>query len=146
MKPWIRIFRGLPGSGKTTAAQGYGDALVVSADDYFMQSGEYRFDATKLREARKACLKNFITAIENAEECGYRWIIVDNTNTTPVEIAPYYAVAEALGMLNIAIFEYRITVEQAFQRNTHNVPRHSIERMAQNMDMPLPPWWRIERA
>lgn len=58
----------------------------------------YRFDPAKLPEAHAQCLKKFIrTAQGNTGGALGDVIIVDNTNSTVAEIAPYYAIAEAYG-------------------------------------------------
>jgi predicted kinase len=53
------LLRGLPGSGKSTLARSLttNDAIHIEADMFFVDSstGEYRFDATKLKDAHKWC-------------------------------------------------------------------------------------------
>ena len=48
------LLRGLPGSGKSTFANLLG-GIHVEADQYFMQDGEYKFDASKLKQAHNWC-------------------------------------------------------------------------------------------
>ena len=60
------LLRGLPGSGKSTLAAQLGGSLVEE-DRYFMQYGDYKFDASKLKEAHAWC----------REQVG-KWMEVDN--------------------------------------------------------------------
>lgn len=85
----VIILSGISGSGKST----YGRKLlegalwtsVCSADDYFMVGSEYRFDASKLSLAHGQCFKKFIDLLKGGDQV----VVVDNTNTSVVEIAPY---------------------------------------------------------
>ena len=49
------LLRGLPGSGKSTLAKSL-DGIHIEADQFFMAGGEYKFDASKLKEAHNNCL------------------------------------------------------------------------------------------
>jgi adenylate kinase family enzyme len=55
----LYILRGLPGSGKSTLAKSLSNALTghIEADMFFVdkESGEYRFDPTKLGQAHSWC-------------------------------------------------------------------------------------------
>lgn len=119
----VTILRGISGSGKTTyASKHYPNTLVVSADHFFGTPPRYKFDPEKLPEAHNTCLRLFIEAVRNG-----RAVVVDNTNTTVEEIAPYYALAEAYGHeVEIVTIEFDPLV--AAQRNVHNVPLEAIER------------------
>ena len=48
------LLRGLPGSGKSTFAKSLG-GIHIEADQYFMQDGEYKFDASQLKHAHNYC-------------------------------------------------------------------------------------------
>ena len=48
------LLRGLPGSGKSTLAESLGN-MNIEADEYFMDGDEYKFDASKLKEAHAWC-------------------------------------------------------------------------------------------
>ena len=56
----VIIMRGLPGSGKSTEAKSYiltHGAVVVSADDFFMVAGKYRYNPAKIGDAHVACMR-----------------------------------------------------------------------------------------
>jgi adenylate kinase family enzyme len=48
------LLRGLPGSGKSTFAKQICNQHI-EADMFFIQDGEYKFDASKLKEAHAWC-------------------------------------------------------------------------------------------
>ena len=121
---------GLPGSGKSTLAHQLtrGQAFcMVSADSFFMENGVYQFNASRLPQAHNQCLRNFAEALHGQYD-GSGGIIVDNTNCSLTEIAPYYRLAQA--------YNYKPTVlyipadaETCAQRNVHGVPLEGILKM-----------------
>lgn len=146
----VIILSGVPGSGKSTLAKSIvvnAPAVICSADNYFMVDGEYRFDPTKLGEAHAACLHRFTRSLITARD--QTWakddnIIVDNTNTTALEMAPYVALAAAFGA-ECEIVTAVCDPEVAHARNTHGVPLAGVKRMAQAIrDRKLPPFWNVK--
>jgi tRNA uridine 5-carbamoylmethylation protein Kti12 len=144
MNKTLYLVRGLPGSGKTTFATTLvrdltessdmwnptvSDACVVSADDYFMVSGRYEFQGTRLPEAHKHCRDSVIGCMMN----GINHIFVANTFTTVKEMEPYYEMANEHGYMVVSmIIENRHGGE-----NVHNVPEHVINRMKNRFDVKL---------
>lgn len=136
----VVIMQGLPGSGKSTYAQNYG-GLVVSADDYFVElgGGTYKFDPSRLSEAHGQCFRRFVEAVTSKTP----HVVVDNTNTTPMEISPYYLGAQAYGY-DVEIVRVECPSYIAAARNTHGVSEATIHAMEKRMnESPLPPWWRL---
>lgn len=136
----VTILCGVPGSGKSALARELKPDIVCSADDFFMtQSGEYRFDPSKLGEAHAQCLRKF--AYQMVAYGGNRHIVVDNTNTTVAEIAPYAALALAYGY-ELDIVTVKCSPEKAHARNQHGVPFAAVQAMAKRLDArELPPYW-----
>ena len=102
--------------------------------------GRYHFDPSKLSEAHGACFKEYILALQDAETR----VIVDNTNTTTEEIAPYILGAQAFGYTSVIITIDPSTqyLERFANRNSHGVSLASIRRQAGNIQTRrLPPWW-----
>jgi predicted kinase len=142
----VVILRGIPGSGKSTRAEeAYSGHEVCSADDYFRNFyGVYKFDARALPAAHRACLLKFEALLIAGTE---HIIVVDNTNLTAAEIAPYYALAEAHG------YDPRIedmnpgtvkAIARQAGRRYKAVPPETIERMAHlkaAADPTLPARW-----
>ena len=71
-------------------------------------------------------------------------IVVDNTNTTAVELAPYVRLCEAFGVKYEIVF-IRVPFGRACKRNVHAVPEATIWNMFQNLlSERLPAWWKIK--
>jgi predicted kinase len=134
----VIILSGLPGSGKSTfGKRKYPHALKFSADDAFETPEGYKFDPSRISEAHAACLRGFLAALQAKASL----IVVDNTNTSAVEIAPYAALALAFGA-TVEIVTVRCSAEDALRYNTHGVGEKTIMYMAQSLDeRKLPPWW-----
>jgi predicted kinase len=149
------IMRGLPGAGKTYTAltiSNYADdhceVVRVSADDYFYgEDGVYRFDLSKLPQAHGECFRKAVSWATNPRlPTRSRLILVDNTNISAWEVAPYMALAQAY-----AIPAYILTVDcgqaECMKRNSERSPDRKVpEVVLANMAMrffeeKLPPWW-----
>jgi predicted kinase len=93
------LLRGLPGSGKTTLANQLGGSLV-EADRYFMEYGDYKFDASKLKEAHAWCREQVQNWMEtNGRGFDVPRIVVSNTFTQEWEMKPYYDLAKEHGYM-----------------------------------------------
>lgn len=148
----VVLLSGIPGSGKSrharalleraaeydAAGRSYANVVVVSADNYFLdEAGIYRFDVAKLGEAHGACMRAFLKAVGSE----VRTVVVDNTNTTTLELAPYYAVARALGY-EVEIVTVLCDPAVAAARNTHGVSLAGCVAMdARLRAREIPPYW-----
>jgi len=132
-----RIMMGPSGSGKSKIAEAM-MAEVVSADKL---PGLYRedgsIDFSLLSDAHNQCLAKFMLCVGHGLD-----VTVDNTNTTLVEIAPYIAVANALGAtVEVVCVGFRSAVKPPRDpaiaaytaRNVHSVPEHVIFRQISNL-------------
>lgn len=133
----VTILAGIPGSGKSSwVKKNRPGALICSADDYFVFSdGKYQFDAQQLGEAHRHCMSRFLTALS----CETSDIVVDNTNTTLDQIAPYIAVAEAY-RANVEVVGLFALAQEAYDRCVHDVPLRQIERMEKNLVHMMKRW------
>lgn len=141
----VIILRGVPGSGKSTYVKRNPNAVVVSADHYFTDDkGLYNFDPTKLPLAHAKCLREFVDALLNHRD----WeqdveIVVDNTNTSVMEVAPYAALALAYGA-SLRVVTLKCDPVAAAARNVHGVPESTVLAMAKRLEDETPrlaPWW-----
>jgi predicted kinase len=121
------LLRGLPGSGKSTLAK-----LIcnqhVEADMFFMQDGEYKFDASKLKQAHEWCQSR----AESWMEKGYN-VVVSNTFTREWEMGAYYDLARKYG--------YRVHSLVVENRhggvNEHGVPDDVLDQMQDRFEFKL---------
>jgi predicted kinase len=135
MKKELILLRGLPGSGKSTLAKSLSNASTgyIEADMYFIQNGEYKFDASKLRQAHAWC-QNQVEHWMGPN--GFYKIIVSNTFTQEWEMEAYYQLAEQYGYR-----VYSLIVEnrhgESEDTNTHNVPLETIQKMRERFQIKL---------
>jgi predicted kinase len=141
----VIVLRGVPGSGKSTLAKRLqpDPKFIYSADDYFKNpiTGIYEFDRNKLGQAHGMCLRrfNFDALLGWNQDV----LVVDNTNTTAIEVAPYAALALAYGH-NLKVITILTEVQPAFERNIHQVPLKSIKPMNSRLYQSknkLPEYW-----
>jgi predicted kinase len=129
----VRVFRGLPGSGKSTLAKAWIDAAVCSADEFHMRDGYYDWKPENAGNAHGWCLRKYVTTLHALTPK----ILVDNTNVTIWEMAPYCALALAYDY-KLTVFTIECDVELAVARNIHKVPRGTILNMAANLALHTP--------
>ena len=122
------LLRGLPGAGKSTFANLLG-GIHVEADQYFMQDGEYKFDASKLKQAHNWCKLR----VEHSMEDGANKITVSNTFTQEWEMEAYFDLAKQ--------WNYRVTSLIVENRhggvNVHGVPDDKLEQMKNRFEIKL---------
>lgn len=155
----VFIISGLPGSGKSTLAKNYtydSKTIILSADDYFMSEGIYKFDPSKIGDAHKDCFNRFLNVLQEDtllrktekiwNSCNYIYdaVIVDNTNIEAWEISPYWMVATGLGY-NVKIIEVHTSLKFCVENNKHDVP-YNVLRMMQSKwtARQLPAHWHVE--
>lgn len=134
------IMQGLPGSGKSFHAKNIGFRKeIVSADDYpglYTPAGYQRNLAGK---AHADCFKRTMDFLRYGVD-----VVVDNTNSTAIEVAPYVLLGQALGA-ETTLVTVIADPEIAFKRQTHNVPEATFQRMLYNLrNFSAPPYWPIE--
>lgn len=124
------LFQGISGGGKSTlvgrlaADPTLAPLAVASADAYpglyvpVTEDGTTRigFSFMLLGAAHGACMRAVIDALREG-----RNVVVDNTNTSNEEVAPYLLVAAAYGA-TARIIRVSCDPETAWKRNTHGVP------------------------
>lgn len=131
MEKVLILVRGLPGAGKTTFAHIIESEpnMVFSADDYFMDDGEYKFDASLLDKAHKHCLND----TERYMRWGAKRIIVANTFTTKKEMKPYFEIADKHGYTVFSV----IVENRHGNKSIHNVPKETVNKMNARFDIQL---------
>lgn len=124
--------------------------MIVSAGNYFRPGGDYVFDPRGVEEAHAICLRDFAHRVQGMPK-GFVFVlrgipgsgksawakandgpdklIVDNTNATVAELAPYCALALAFEH-QLQIRTFIVTPEQAMARQSKNIPVPKLIVMA----------------
>ena len=123
----LYLLRGLPGAGKSTLAEQLANTHL-EADMYFSKDGEYKFDATKLKDAHEWCRFE----CERAMVWNLK-IAVSNTFTQEWEMKAYYDLAKQYGYRVFSI----IVENRHGGVNEHNVPAETLEKMKQRFEIKL---------
>lgn len=117
--------------------------LVCSADDFHMADGTYKFDPKNIGKAHDYCLSKYLANFL-PDAPFYNTIIVDNTNLTAWEIAPYYRLAE-MHQHAVRIVRVYCDFEKAVRRGVHNVPPAKVWQMWLTLcNEKLPAHWNEE--
>lgn len=120
MPKTVYIFRGIPGSGKSTiAAKLVGKSNVFEADQFFIKDGEYCHNPKLIKEAHAYCAD----CMEEACKNGVSPIAVANAATRLWEMSVYRHIADKYGY---AVVE--LTVESDFS-NVHEISQEKIFKM-----------------
>lgn len=139
-KQTVILIAGLPGSGKSSLARKhihkyYGDQngnlhLICESDLFFTTpSGEYRYDASQIKNAHNWCYLNFYKKLIIDRS---PLVIVSNTFTRVWERQQYIDLCNEYNIAyNIIVPEtqWAWDVDECFKRNTHSVPLDVIQRM-----------------
>jgi len=147
----VIILRGGSGAGKSTWIRKNipsESSTIFSADSFFTEGdGTYSFDPTKLKEAHRACLLGFIDRCRFIHKDGNgllpdETLVVDNTNSSLAEFAPYAEIALAYG-LEVLIVTFIYDPVAAFKRNTHGTPLTKCMEQHQRIQIntSLIPYW-----
>ena len=124
----LYIIRGVPGSGKTTLAAKMLDRAMIDsfyeADDHMVDdSGNYRFDPSRLKHCHNECQRSVRHALRN------EWsVAVSNTFTRKWEMQPYLDMAEELGI------QVTVLVCQGEFDNVHGVPADKVRVMRERFE------------
>lgn len=139
---------GVSGAGKSTwvRANTYGEVVVCSSDPWHVGPEGYAYEPSMARYAHAACLRKFLLNLRDEPPHGYlrpneQFLVVDNTNTTIAELAPYVALTQAfLPHPQLEIVCIKADPEACKERTQHNTPSQVIDLMALNLDQTFSQW------
>lgn len=118
------LIRGLPGSGKSTLAKLLHGFVHLEADMYFMRSGQYCYDASKISDAHGWCLFKAGQAISQR-----RNVVVSNVFARICEMDPYIELAARYGI------QTNIVEAKGNFENVHHVPEDKIQLMKERWEV-----------
>ena len=136
------LLRGLPGAGKSTVAKElvklsyvpyeecYYYAEAFETDNYFINDkGEYKFDASKIKEAHEWNKQQ----VENSMKSGQEYVIVSNTFTTEKELEPYLLLAKQYDYNVVSL----VVENRHGNKNVHGVPDETLTKMKNRFNLKL---------
>jgi predicted kinase len=129
MEKDLIILRGLPNSGKSAFATMFNTKAICCADEYLVHDDTYIWDYRYLDSAHKWCerkCRRFMKA--QAER-----IVIANTSVTVRQFQVYLDLAK---QFNYKVFSVIIETRHD-NKNTHNVPIKTIEKMRKRFEIQL---------
>jgi predicted kinase len=138
------IMQGIAGSGKSRVARRLvrpGRRVrpaIVSADLFPGLYAADGFHRELLGAAHKACFRAAVELVSGGEN-----VVVDNTNLSALEMAPYVALGAAFGY-EVEIVRVLCPQLVAYRRQTHGVPLAVHRGMARQLKrFQAPPYWDV---
>ena len=124
------LVRGVSGSGKSTIAPMFENAVLVSTDDFFLDEyGEYIFDANSLVINHQFCQLAVRMMMQDDEKL----IVVHNTFTAVWEMDAYFDLAREHGYA-----VHTIIVENRHgSKNVHDVPQDVVKAQKERFSVTL---------
>ena len=122
----LAIIRGIPGSGKSTAAKKLAAKYNLEHfenDEYLMKDGKYIWTPIAAKNAAKQCFNDTINALKSGKS-----VVVSNTFITKRAIDNYVNAAKQIGV-DVKVF--RATGN--FQ-NIHDVPSDTLKSMKEHFE------------
>ena len=128
------LLRGVSGAGKSTVAELFIDATIISTDDFFMKDGKYTFDANSLIENHMKCTAKAEQAMDNAQAVdAVHTLVIHNTFTKDWEMQPYLVLADKYRyMVHTLIVENRHGSE-----SIHDVPQPAVDAQRERFEVIL---------
>lgn len=118
------LIRGLPGSGKSTIAKMLDGFVHLEADMFFTkENGEYIYEREKIKAAHEWCQAQAFSLLSLGGS-----VVVSNTFTRHREMAPYFEIADALGI------KPSVIVATGNFKNVHDVPDEVIAKMRERWE------------
>lgn len=120
-KKELCVWRGLPGSGKSTAAKKYAEEhghLEFENDEFFMHDGRYEFDQTKAKDAANWCYNQTAKALRAGKS-----VCVANVFVTKKSVDRYAELADKYDAV------FKVFRSNASFGDVHSVPKNVYDSM-----------------
>lgn len=151
----VHVMIAAPGAGKSRLSKELikDGGAICSADSYFQRwlpEPSYEFDSSKLSEAHGECLRKFTEILYGLSlgvvDCEN--VVVDNTNSSLVEIAPYYSLAAAYGhsvTFHRFLANRHVLEHEFFPRNVHGVSLETVMAIGKRVwELEFPKFWKFQ--
>ena len=115
-----------------------GDVVILSADDITFD--EEGFHIGRLGGAHACCMQAFVRILMLEEKDRPQVLIVDNTNTSAWEIAPYVALAQTFEDVELEVLVFERDWESCLKRTSHGTPAHAVRQQARRLSRTLDEW------
>lgn len=134
--PYLIIFRGLPGSGKSTKArqiaEEIGGALVIEPDALLIRRGRYEYTHERYQEAVKNSLSMVCLAGIMSCDLIYADVLPRHEDVMAVirmyRDGAWYADRDRHAF-TLRVISQEISVDESLEANRHNVAEEDIRRM-----------------
>lgn len=128
--PTLNIFRGLPGSGKTTRANQMDTIVLSPADMYSRRDGVYKWSEKMSREGQKWAMEIF-------EYCLLHEIDITIAEVLPkIKCVMKWVVPALKKGYKINVVDCNVSVKESAERNVHKVSLKHICYMQHDWE----PW------
>ena len=117
------IYRGLPGSGKSTAARKHGCIVIEPQDQWATRDGVYDWREEEALIANN----NAKDMVGRLMSLGYD-IAIAETLPKKEDVHAYIELAE-YHSYEVRVNDIKVTIDVAFERCVHGVPMEHLERM-----------------
>lgn len=116
-----------------------GDVVIISADDITLdEQGE--FHVGKLGQAHSLCMRVFTEILQMGGDRP-SLVIVENTNTSPWELAPYIATSMAYGEeVELKIIALMTHWQQCVKRANRITPSYVIRAQSRRLERMMDEW------
>ena len=128
------LMQGPVGAGKTTIANEFTNwphVHCVSADDYFMKSGVYRFNGAQLHEAHASCRQQ---AEDLLAYHGDGIVVIDNCNADRADAAPYLDLTNGRALIISIVPKNQADAIRCAKRSVHRVPNQASMRTYRKLE------------
>jgi hypothetical protein len=136
----LTIFRGLPGSGKSTRARALAaqtGAILIEPDALLMVDGKYLYTPARYKQAcnnARICL-TALTGYDGGDDCDVVLPDIIYADVLPTRQDVQHIIdAMDIPLQNIEVIDCKITPAQSKQRNVHHVRTEDIMRMAKTWE------------
>jgi gluconate kinase len=127
------LMQGSIGCGKSTIAaemQKLGSVEVVSADNYFVRDGVYKFRGDELWAAHAECQRKAGEILSNSANI----VVVDNCNANNADVHQYISLANNKALVVRIVPRNQNEAIRCGNRSVHKVPQQSVMNTFKKME------------